>query len=213
MPDTVEILSSLTAGAVLGLSAGFAPGPLITLVIMQTLKHGMREGFKVCLAPLITDLPIILASIFVLNRLARFERMLGVISCAGGFYVLYLAYEYIRINPIALEAPKDQPHSLRKGALINALNPHPYLFWITVGAPLFLKFMANNFFAPFLFISCFYVFLIGSKVSVTLIAGKSRTFLTSKGYTYLMRILGGLLAIFALLLLKEALILLGMLSS
>ena len=52
------MFSALTAGILLGLSAGFAPGPLLTLVIAQTLKHNVREGIKVALAPLISDFPI-----------------------------------------------------------------------------------------------------------------------------------------------------------
>ena len=207
------MLSSLTAGCVLGLSAGLAPGPLLTLVITQTLKHGIREGFKVSLAPLITDLPIIAVSLLVLTRLAGFERILGAISCAGGLYVLYLAHECIRSDPITLEPPKDQAHSLKKGTLINALNPHPYLFWITVGSPLLLKFGTESMIAPFVFVSFFYVLLVGSKVFLALVVGKSRTFLTGKGYTHVMRILGGILAIFAILLLKDAMVLLGLLAS
>ena len=209
----MKMLSSLTAGFVLGLSSGLAPGPLLTLVITQTLKHGMREGFKVSLAPLITDSFIIAASLLVLSRLAGFERILGAISCAGGLYVLYLAYECMRTGPITFEAPKDQPHSLKKGTLINALNPHPYLFWITVGSPLLLKFRSESIVAPFVFVSCFYALLVGSKVFLALVVGKSRTFLTGRRYIHVMRVLGGILAIFALLLLKDALVLLGLLPS
>jgi threonine/homoserine/homoserine lactone efflux protein len=207
------MLSSLTAGCVLGLSSGLAPGPLLTLVITQTLKHGMREGFKVSLAPLITDSFIIAASLLVLSKLAGFERILGAISCAGGLYVLYLAYGCMRTGPITFEAPKDQPHSLKKATLINALNPHPYLFWITVGSPLLLKFRAESIAAPFVFVSCFYALLVGSKVFLALVVGKSRTFLTGRRYIHAMRLLGGMLAIFALLLLKDALVLLGLLPS
>ncbi|MBT4876955.1 MAG: LysE family translocator, partial [Desulfobacula sp.] len=42
----------LTIGMVLGLSAGLAPGPLLTLVISETLLHDIRAGIKVAMAPL-----------------------------------------------------------------------------------------------------------------------------------------------------------------
>jgi threonine/homoserine/homoserine lactone efflux protein len=74
---------SLIAGIILGLSAGLSPGPLLALVISQTLKHGVREGVKVALAPLITDAPIILLTFFVLTKLSRADFALGVISVAG----------------------------------------------------------------------------------------------------------------------------------
>jgi threonine/homoserine/homoserine lactone efflux protein len=49
--------SAVLSGAALGLSAGVTPGPLLALVIAQTLTHGPREGGKVALAPLLTDAP------------------------------------------------------------------------------------------------------------------------------------------------------------
>jgi hypothetical protein len=50
----------------------------------------------------------------------------------------------------------------------------------------------------------FYLFLVGSKVVLALVVGKSRAFLTGKGYLYIMRILGVVLTAFAFLLLKDA---------
>ena len=207
----MEILSSLTAGAILGLSAGFAPGPLLMLVITQTLRHGIREGVKVALVPLITDLPIILVSLFVLNQITGFERALGVISLLGGLYVLYLSYESARTGPVQFEVVEDQPQSLRKGSLANALNPHPYLFWLTVGGPIILRGGDETPFATLVFVSCFYLLLVGSKVALAWAVGRSRTFLTSKRYLYTMRLLGGVLALLALLLFRDALVFLGVL--
>ena len=66
------MLSSLQfvlAGLAFGSAGGFTPGPTITLVISQTLRHGVREGFKIAISPLITDAPIILLAIFVLRSI------------------------------------------------------------------------------------------------------------------------------------------------
>ncbi len=209
---TAETLSSLAAGTVLGLSAGFAPGPLLTLVITQTLKHDIREGAKVAMAPLITDLPIILVTLAVLSRLSDFDRLLGAISLVGAGYVLYLAYESIRTGPVQIEEAQDDPQSVRKGAIINALNPHPYLFWATVGGPFILKGGREGLGVPFLFLLGFYLFLVGSKVFLAFVVGKSRAFLTKRGYIWCMRVLGCLLGAFALFLLRDALFFLGILQ-
>ena len=61
----------LTIGTVLGLSAGFAPGPLLTLVISETLQHDIKSGIKIALAPIITDLPIIILTLFILSKLIK----------------------------------------------------------------------------------------------------------------------------------------------
>ena len=202
---TPGALSALAAGTVLGLSAGFAPGPLLTLVITQTLQHNVREGIKVSMAPLITDLPIILVTLFILTKLSHFNRLLGVISLVGGVYVLYLAYGCLRTEPVNLDETAGQPRSFRKGALINAFNPHPYLFWATVGGPFVFKSGQENLLAPLLFVIGFYVFLVGSKVFLALVVSRSRAFLAEKGYIWTMRLLGLLLTVFACFLLKDAL--------
>jgi len=206
------MISSLLAGVVFGLSAGMAPGPLFMLVISQTLKHNVKEGVKVALAPLVTDLPIIIAALFILSKLTDYERILSLISLGGGLYVLYLSYECFLTGSIQTEVSEDQPQSLRKGALINVLNPHPYLFWITVGSPFILKARESGLVAPLLFIAGFYIFLVGSKIFIAFVVAKSRTFLTSRGYVYLMRVLAGLLVIFALFLIKDAIGFLGLIA-
>lgn len=200
------LLSALFVGVMFGLSAGFAPGPLLTLVITQTLRHNTKEGVKVAAVPIITDVPIILVSFYILNELSNRGPILGVIAAVGGLYVLYLAYETIKIGPVKVDTPQIQPKSLRKGAVVNALNPHPYLFWATVGVPFILKVQQSNSIYPWLFIFSFYLFLIGSKVLIAIIVGRFRTFLEGKIYRYMMRSLGAVLSGFGIFLLWDALV-------
>lgn len=206
------MISILLSGIVLGLSAGLAPGPMLTLVVTQTLRYGVAEGLKVSLAPLATDLPIVVASLLILTRLADFEIVLGGISLAGSVFVFYLAYETYRTSAADLDFSEDRPHSLRRGITINFLNPHPYLFWVSVGAPMVIRAGEVSSAAPALFVTSFYILLVGSKMGLALIVGKSRAFLTSKNYIHAMRGLGILLALFALLLLRDALRLLSVIS-
>ena len=58
----------LSAGTLLGLASGFAPGPLLVLVVAETLRHDVRAGIKVAIAPLITDVPIIVVSLLIFRR-------------------------------------------------------------------------------------------------------------------------------------------------
>ena len=131
----------LTIGIVLGLSAGFAPGPLLTLVISETLRHDVGSGVRVALAPAVTDLPIIAISLFVLSKLSDFHGVLGAISLLGGLFVLVMGYESISSKGVEVKAQEANPKSLAKGVLVNALSPHPYLFWFSVGAPIVIKAM------------------------------------------------------------------------
>jgi threonine/homoserine/homoserine lactone efflux protein len=195
-----------------GLSAGFAPGPLLALVISQTLQHNVREGVLVAAAPILTDVPIILVAFFVLKEVSNFEFALGLVAAVGGCYLLYLSYETLRTGPVSLEIAVIQPSSLKKGALVNALNPHPYLFWASVGVPFVVKTLREDPITPWLFIISFYCFLVGSKVLIALTVSGSREFLRGKLYLYTMRGLGIVLGGFAIVLLWDALVHFGVVS-
>jgi threonine/homoserine/homoserine lactone efflux protein len=197
-------------GLVLGLSAGLAPGPLLAFVISQTLRYNIKEGLKVALVPLITDVPIILVTLFLLTKLSNFKMALGIISFLGGAFILYLSYETIQTTPLEASFQDTKPASLKKGAMVNALNPHPYLFWFSVGSPTMLKAQAESSLGAVAFVTSFYLCLIGSKICLALVVGKSRAFLEGRIYVYTMRVLGALLFLFALLLFRDGLRLIGL---
>ncbi|MEW6719261.1 MAG: LysE family translocator [Thermodesulfobacteriota bacterium] len=199
----------LGAGMLLGLSAGFSPGPLLALVLSQTVRHGVREGIKIALAPLLTDFPIILLSTFVLSRFAAYRGLLGAVSLAGAALVAHMAYETFRARGRGPAAQDAAPQSLLKGALVNALSPHPYLFWLTVGAPMILKGRETGPAAAALFVAGFLGCLVGSKMSLAVLAGRSSRLLEGRRYEFILRALGLLLFLFAGFLLRDGLRLLG----
>ena len=120
------MIEFISTGTLLGLAAGFSPGPLLVLVISETLRHNVKEGVKVSIAPIITDVPIILVSLFVLTQLSNFSILLGIISILGGFFVLYLGYESFRTKGVELKLEEQSSNALKKGVITNTLNPHPY---------------------------------------------------------------------------------------
>ncbi|HEY3490445.1 MAG TPA: LysE family translocator [Candidatus Deferrimicrobiaceae bacterium] len=205
------MLVFLSAGVVMGLSAGVSPGPLFALIVSQSVRHGAREGMKVAIVPALTDVPIILASTFLLSRIGDFKPALGAVSVAGALLLCMLAYESFRSAPPGLEVAADEPHSVRKGVLVNILSPHPYLFWVTVGAPMILKGWAKGPSFALAFVLGLYLCLVCSQLVLAQVAARSRRLLNGKGYVRLMRLLGVFLAAFALMLLRDGLGLLGLL--
>jgi len=199
------VIHYLTIGIVLGLSAGVAPGPLLTLVISETLQHDIKAGVRVAVAPIITDLPIILLTLFGLSKLSQFHNILGVISMAGGFFILCMGCQGIRAKGVVFEFREGETKSLTKGILANALSPHPYLFWCSVGAPLMTRAMTLNVGAPFAFIIGFYTSLIGAKIVLAIMIGKSKSFLSGNLYIYIMRFLGLILCVLAIALFYDGL--------
>jgi threonine/homoserine/homoserine lactone efflux protein len=206
------MLHYLSIGIMLGLSAGFSPGPLLMLVISETLNHGTKSGVRVALSPILTDLPIILLSTALLSGLSGYHEILGAIALTGGLFILANGYQSLRTQGVELALPGGQAMSLRKGVVTNFLSPHPYLFWIGVGAPLLSKALGIGPGAFLAFIGGFYLALVGAKVLLAVAVGRSRKFLSSRLYIYTMRLLGVLLVVFALKILWEGGQLLGWVS-
>ena len=190
-------------GLTLGLSAGISPGPLFAMVISQTLRYGLTEGVKIALSPLITDIPIIFLATFLLAGMAGYQTLIGLISIGGGLFLLHMAYASMKTKDIRTPVGATSPQSLTKGALVNALSPHPYLFWIMVGGPIILNARAQGWNEVLCFVTGFYLALVGSKIALAMFVSRSRTFLQGRTYLYLMKIMGVVLFLFAILLFKE----------
>lgn len=192
------VIAAIGTGIVFGLSAGLSPGPLMALVMTQTLRHGTGAGIRVAIAPLITDLPIVLVTTFVVGRFAGSNLLLGLISVAGATFVAWIAAETIRARPMSGErATAAAPRSVSRGVVVNLLSPHPYLFWLTVGAPTLIAAWAAGPGVAAGFLVAFYGCLIGSKVGLAVVTSTARGRLAGRGYRWLMLLLGGLLAAFA----------------
>lgn len=203
---------ALVAGLVFGLSGGISPGPLLTLVISETLNHGVGAGVRVAAAPLITDLPIVGVVLLVLSRLTDVDPVLGVVSLAGAAFLGVLGVRLLAFRGADLEQDKGAPRSLAKGVTTNFLNPNPYLFWATIGGPIVVRAAAEGIVVAATFVVVFYLMLVGSKVAVAAVVGRSRQLLHSSGFVWLNRGLGAVLLLFSALFLLDGLRYLGTLS-
>ena len=149
-------------------------------------------------------------TLYILSKLSGFHTVLGIISLLGGCFILYLGFEGIRTSGINVLLDTDKPRSLQKGIIVNLLSPHPYLFWFSVGGPLTVKAMHHSVIAAAVFITSFYVLLVGSKMVIAIAVGRSKSFLTDKTYIYTMRLLGTMLVLLAFFLFRDSLHLLGL---
>lgn len=194
-------VTAALAGAAFGLSAGITPGPLLALVIAQTLAHGPREGGKVALAPLLTDSPIILGALLLTSSAASHGTLLGGLTLCGALFLMYCALGCLRFTPPGSRPDGPQarkaPGSIGKGVLANFLNPGPYLFWMTVGAPLIMEARAQGWLTLASFFLAFFMTIVGSKFGVALLTWRTGPVLGSRGYLLAMRGLGVMLLAYA----------------
>jgi len=201
----LDIIGFLVLGAFLGLAAGISPGPLLAITISETLQHGKWEGIKVAISPLITDLPIVLSVLFILSHLTSSNFVIGIIAFFGASYLIYSGMESLKIKQNSFELKLEKKDALKRGIIVNFWNPHPYIFWLSIGGPIIFKSLNTHIWATVLFIIGFYSFLVGSKVIVALIVEKSKYFINSKYYFSIIRILGVAQIIFGFTFIKVGL--------
>jgi threonine/homoserine/homoserine lactone efflux protein len=192
----------LLLGLSLGLGSGLAPGPLLALVIRSSLERGFAAGARVAFSPLLTDVPVIAIAVVLAARLPK--TMLGVLGIIGGAFVLWLGARALReqIPPAEAAASSGSRRTdMYRGALTNLLNPHPWVFWITVGAPILV---GGGLGGSALFLGAFYLLLVGTKVVLAraIATGRSRL-IGGRGYAAALRVSGLLLIAAGILLVIE----------
>ena len=207
----VNVFESLFPGIVLGLVAGLSPGPMLALVIAETLKFGKEEGFKVALSPLITDSTIVLLTLLGLSTLAEHDLVIGTISIFGACYLIHIGLENLRTRTSRFEVVIKRKEAFKRAIITNLLNPHTYLFWLSVGSPIILETLKTDALATISFLLGFYTFLIGSMTVVALVVDRSKSFIKTEHYSYVVRLLGIVLILFAFTVLIQGLELMGLL--
>lgn len=198
-------MTYLLLGLTLGFGAGISPGPLMALVVTASLRKGLDGGLQVALAPLITDLPIILLTLFVLDRMP--DWTLRGLTIAGGLVVIYIGIEILRSARSATldegtAEVKEVSSELWRGVLVNALNPNPYVFWITVGSPTLLAGWRESSLYPLAFLVSFYSLLVGSKIVIAWLIDKRTEALSSVWYRRVLMVCGVVMIGLGLLLLE-----------
>lgn len=173
------MLTYLAQGLGYGFAAAAQPGPFQTYVISQSLRRGWRRALPATLAPLISDGPIILAALLVLNRLP--EGWQEILYVAGGLFVLYLAWGAFQawrgFQLTSTEPPLDseiEGQSVLKAALANVLSPGPYLFWGLVTGPILLRGWRASPANGIGFLVGFYAAMIGALVGLVLVFDSAR---------------------------------------
>ena len=196
----------LLQGIVLGFAAGISPGPMLGLVISQTPRHGWRAGNLVALAPLFTDIPIIVLLVVILGHVPL--AVLNWLALVGGAFVIYLGIETVRAvgSELTINTKAGSGRVLLSAVATNFLNPHPYLFWATVGsALLFQSYAVGGITASLAFLISFYALLVGAKLSIALLVSRSQSWLTGRAYRLLVVGSGALLVGLGMLLIWEGL--------
>jgi threonine/homoserine/homoserine lactone efflux protein len=168
----------LLQGVGFGLAAAAQPGPFQTYLVSQTLLKGWQRTLPAAFAPLISDGPIILLCLFVLSQVP--DWMQRILYFAGGLFILYLAfgaYKAWRDFAPSLPAPEaGTQQSVLKAALMNVLNPNPYIYWTLVTGPILLRGWRETPLHGIGFLAGFYVTIVLSLMGIILVFGTAQRF-------------------------------------
>ena len=135
------MITYLLFGVTYALAAAIQPGPFQTFIISQTLKNGWKKTLPSAVAPILSDIPVIILVLLLLTNLP--DWLLNVLQIGGGLLLLYLAYEsfksFLNFNKLNSIGTDKKDNTFWKAVLVNILNPNPYIGWSLIMGPLFLK--------------------------------------------------------------------------
>jgi threonine/homoserine/homoserine lactone efflux protein len=165
------VLEHLLLGGGLGLAAGLQPGPMLAFLLARAAASGWRRTLAACLAPLLSDGPIALVSLLLLRRLGpSFEVVL---QAAGGVLLLYFAAVSLRQwrRPEVAARDGSAPRTVVEAAVLNLLNPNPYLAWSLVLGPALVTAWRESAARAFAFVASFYGTMCGTMAVFVLLVG------------------------------------------
>ena len=167
------MLQYLLIGASYALAAGLQPGPLQAFFLAKVAENGWRRTLPAAFAPLISDGPIALIALLILSYLP--DSFQEILQIAGGLLLLYFAWSAFRnwktdqtSNP---EISTSTPATVLQAALVNLLNPNPYLGWSLVMGPAVLLAWGENPFFAISLLGVFYLVMISTSMVLILLMG------------------------------------------
>lgn len=172
----------LILGGGIGLSAALQPGPLQAFYFAKVAEQGWKRTLPAALAPLISDGPIILVSLLLLRRVP--EHFQTWLQLGGGFLLLYYAWSTFR----SWQTPPEENHArsssapktVLQAALINLLNPNPYLGWSLVMGPALLSAWSEQPVYLVGLLLTFYALLIGISLLIITLLGTTNLLVEKK---------------------------------
>ena len=196
--DFYLIGSLAFAGAILGVVEGVKPGPLLTMVIRETLSGGLRAGVRTAAAPIFTDGPLVIVSLLAAGWISTQPTILIAISILGAGYLLKMGLECFTIEPPPSDlAGIDISDSFKRGILTNLLNPNVYIFWFLIGGPLMASVADEEPLAPVAYALTFLVSIIMVKSLIALAFDRTRGNLSHSTYKAVLSLCGLAMIVFA----------------
>lgn len=201
----------LVIGVVLGLMAGFVPGPFSAYVAATAMDKGLTAGLRVALTPLLVETPVMLATALLLNEVS--DAVLRWVGIGGGVAILILAVQtFSRADRTrawnaadgSLEVARDVREDIVKLTITGLLSPSPWIFWTAVASPLLLAAWQLSPVYGTAFVGVFFASFVGSQMLIALGAVKGIRKLDPRWQAWLMRGVAAVLVVAGLALVWQS---------
>jgi threonine/homoserine/homoserine lactone efflux protein len=168
----------LASGIAYGFAAAVTPGPLSMYLMSQAVRHGWRRALPAAFAPLISDGPIAVLVLIVLSAVP--PMLVNYLRLIGGAFLFYLAFEAWqswRAFDSEIEILEStKPKCLREAAIINWLNPNPYLGWSIFLGPAVIGGWDRSPSNGIALLLGFYVTIVVAAIGIIVLFAAARTF-------------------------------------
>jgi len=132
---------------VVGYSGAVMPGALLTYVINQSLKKGIKVGALTIVGHAILETLLIVLIFLGLSAVLESRLMSIIIAFAGGALMIFFGVSGIlevaqkKLNISVDEAVKADSDGklIVAGGLVSAANPYFIIWWVTIGLALLFK--------------------------------------------------------------------------
>ncbi|UCE13518.1 MAG: LysE family transporter [Candidatus Heimdallarchaeota archaeon] len=214
------MLNDILNALILGITLGLTPGPIIFLLISETLNKGSRGGLSVLIGTLLVDTSIIIPVSLIASLI--FQDFQLILRVLGGTFLILIGILTIRnallganhviktefpsyktedkrndINPKNLRSTFSEVKvSFLKGLMFQILNPMAYIFWVTVGISQTLV-ITNEYGSLFFFLFplTFWIAIVSVELFWVLLAVKAQSVLSSRWYS-IIQVCCGLILIY-----------------
>lgn len=165
-------LAAMGQGAVLGLSAAAAPGPLQALLVARAVRAGPVRSLPLALVPLASDAPAMAVVLLLLAQLP--PALVTALRAAGVAVMLALAVATVRAArraPAAAEPAGEAPRGFLEAGLVNLTNPNMWIFWSVMGGPILAAAWRASPGRALAFLAGFYACIIAGNAAFLVVAG------------------------------------------
>jgi len=193
---TAAIAAASVLGAGLGFQGAVSPGPLQTILISETLSHGVRSGWRGAFAPVCTDPFALALALLVVANVSNV--VLACIAFVGAALLCRIAWGEFKTTSNDFDFQTKPRRSFASIWAVNFLNPNLWIFSFTINAIKIHDYYARcGLVVALVYILSFFLSIVACNLGIVFLTGCLKRGLNTKWLVVINRTLGFFLLVVA----------------